>query len=98
MVSPLGSVALIILGTIAIGSAELMTMVSVIFIGWLLIFGGLFEIVHGFARRAWGGFFINLMGGLLYAVTGTPDGLASGYSRHHADLHDRDAADRRWHL
>ncbi len=62
--------ALIILGTIAIGSAELMTMVSVIFIGWLLIFGGLFEIVHGFARRAWGGFFINLMGGLLYTVTG----------------------------
>lgn len=63
-------VALIIIGTIAIGSAELMTMVSVIFLGWLLIFAGLFEIVHGFARRAWGGFFINLMGGLLYAVTG----------------------------
>jgi len=62
--------ALIILGTIAIGSAEIMTMVSVIFLGWLLIFAGLFEVVHGFARRAWGGFFINLMGGLLYAVTG----------------------------
>ena len=63
-------VALIVLGTIAIGSAELMTMVSVIFLGWILIFAGLFEIVHGFARRAWGGFFVNLMGGLLYAVTG----------------------------
>jgi uncharacterized membrane protein HdeD (DUF308 family) len=63
-------VALIIIGTIAIGSAELMTMVSVILLGWLLIFAGLFEVVHGFARRAWGGFFINLMGGLLYAVTG----------------------------
>ncbi|MFZ2060009.1 MAG: HdeD family acid-resistance protein [Candidatus Binatus sp.] len=63
-------VALIILGTIAIGSAEVMTMVSVMLIGWLLLFGGLFEIVHGFARRAWGGFFVNLMSGLLYAVTG----------------------------
>ena len=63
-------VALIILGTIAIGSAELMTMVSMMLFGWLLIFGGLFEVVHGFARRAWGGFFVNLMGGLLYAVTG----------------------------
>ena len=62
--------ALIVIGTIAIGSAGLMTMVSVIFLGWLLIFGGLFEIIHGFARRAWGGFFINLMGGALYAVTG----------------------------
>ncbi len=65
----LGAV-LIVIGTIAIGSVELMTMVSVIFLGWLLIFGGLFEIIHGFARRAWGGFFINLMGGALYAVTG----------------------------
>jgi len=63
-------VMLIVIGTIAIGSAGLMTIVSVIFLGWLLIFGGLFEIIHGFARRAWGGFFINLMGGALYAVTG----------------------------
>jgi len=63
-------IVLIILGSIAIGSAELMTMVSVLLFGWLLIFAGLFEIIHGFARRAWGGFFINLMGGLLYGVTG----------------------------
>ncbi|HEY6418491.1 MAG TPA: HdeD family acid-resistance protein [Candidatus Binataceae bacterium] len=63
-------VALIIIGTIAIGMAEFMTLFSVIFIGWLLIFGGLFEVVHGFARRRWDGFFINLMGGVLYAVTG----------------------------
>ena len=63
-------IALIILGSIAIGSAELMTVVSILLFGWLLIFAGLFEIVHAFARRAWGGFIINLMGGLLYAVTG----------------------------
>lgn len=63
-------IALIILGSIAIGSAELMTVVSVLLFGWLLIFAGIFEIVHGFARRAWGGFFINMIGGLLYAVTG----------------------------
>jgi uncharacterized membrane protein HdeD (DUF308 family) len=63
-------VALIIIGTLAIGSAELMTMVSVMLLGWLLIFGGLFEVIHGIARRRWGGFFINLMGGALYTVTG----------------------------
>jgi uncharacterized membrane protein HdeD (DUF308 family) len=62
--------ALIILGTIAIGIAEVMTIVSVLFLGWILLFAGIFEVVHGFARRAWGGFFVNLMGGLLYAVTG----------------------------
>src|SRR5271154_1787763 len=38
-------VALIIIGTLAIGSAELMTMVSVMLLGWLLIFGGLFEVI-----------------------------------------------------
>ena len=91
-------VALIILGTIAIGSAEVMTMVSVMLIGWLLLFGGLFEVVHGFARRAWGGFFVNLMGGLLYAGDRTADGHASGSRRGDADLHDRDAADSRRHL
>ena len=63
-------VALIIFGTIAIGIAEVMTIVSVLFLGWILLFAGIFEVVHGFARRAWGGFFVNLMGGLLYAVTG----------------------------
>jgi uncharacterized membrane protein HdeD (DUF308 family) len=63
-------VILIVFGVIAIGSAELMTMVSVLLFGWLLLFAGIFEIVHGFARRAWGGFFVNLMAGLLYAVTG----------------------------
>jgi uncharacterized membrane protein HdeD (DUF308 family) len=63
-------IILIVLGVIAIGSAELMTMVSVLLFGWLLLFAGIFEIIHGFARRAWGGFFVNLMAGLLYAVTG----------------------------
>ncbi|HXN13150.1 MAG TPA: HdeD family acid-resistance protein [Candidatus Acidoferrales bacterium] len=63
-------VALIIFGTIAIGIAEVMTIVSVLFLGWILLFAGVFEVIHGFARRAWGGFFVNLMGGLLYAVTG----------------------------
>ena len=63
-------VALIIFGTIAIGIAEVMTIVSVLFLGWILLFAGVFEVIHGFARLAWGGFFVNLMGGLLYAVTG----------------------------
>ena len=91
-------VALIILGTIAIGSAEVMTMVSVMFLGWLLLFAGLFEVVHGFARRAWGGFFVNLMGGLLYAGDRLPDDHSSGSRGGDAHLHDRDAADSRRHL
>ncbi len=63
-------IALVILGMIAIGYAVEMTIVSVLFLGWLLIIGGIFEVIHGFSRRQWSGFFINLLGGVLYAVAG----------------------------
>lgn len=63
-------IALIVIGVIAIGSAAEMTIVSVMFFGILLILAGLFEVIHGFARRAWSGFFINLLAGVLYAVAG----------------------------
>src|ERR1700739_2981418 len=53
-------IALVILGMIAIGYAVAMTIVSVLFLGWLLIIGGVFEVFHGFSRRPWSGFFINL--------------------------------------
>jgi uncharacterized membrane protein HdeD (DUF308 family) len=63
-------IALVILGMVAIGYAVEMTIVSVMFLGWLLIIGGVFEVIHGFSRRPWSGFFINLAGGVLYAVAG----------------------------
>ncbi|HTQ23715.1 MAG TPA: HdeD family acid-resistance protein [Candidatus Binataceae bacterium] len=63
-------IALVILGIVAIGSAVAMTIVSVLFLGWLLIIGGIFEVIHGFSHRPWSGFFINLLGGVLYAVAG----------------------------
>ena len=63
-------IALVIIGMIAIGYAVEMTIVSVLFLGWLLIIAGLFEVIHGFTRRPWSGFFINLLGGVLYAVAG----------------------------
>jgi uncharacterized membrane protein HdeD (DUF308 family) len=63
-------IALVILGMVAIGSAVAMTIVSVVFLGCLLIIGGIFEVIHGFSHRPWSGFFINLLGGVLYAVAG----------------------------
>src|SRR5205823_1993123 len=63
-------VALIIIGCLAIGSAAIATLVSMIILGWLLLIAGIFEIVHGFARRRWSGFFVNLLGGALYAMAG----------------------------
>ena len=63
-------IALVILGMVAIGYTVEMTIVSMMFLGWLLIIAGLFEVIHGFTRRPWSGFFVNLLGGVLYAVAG----------------------------
>ena len=47
-----------------------MTVFSVIMLGWLLIIGGVTSIFHAFVERQWGGFIIDLLTGLLYAVVG----------------------------
>lgn len=61
---------LVILGAVAIGSSVFVTLASVIFFGWLLVIGGVLEAVHGFARRRWSGFFLDLLFGLLYVIVG----------------------------
>lgn len=63
-------ILLIICGAIALGATFEMTMVSMVFLGWLLVISGIVEVVHGFSRRGWGGFFVNLLGGILYAIAG----------------------------
>ena len=64
-------IVLIVLGTIALGSALVMTITSVFFFGWILIIGGVLEAVHAFWReKGWGGFFLDLLTGILYVVAG----------------------------
>ena len=63
-------IVLIILGAIAIGSAFLMTIASVFLFGWILIIGGVMEVVHAFWHKRWAGFFLDLLTGLLYVVVG----------------------------
>jgi uncharacterized membrane protein HdeD (DUF308 family) len=63
-------IVLILLGTVALGSAVLMTIASVLLFGTLLIVGGALQAVHAFWRRGWNGFFIDLLGGVLYLVVG----------------------------
>ncbi len=60
----------IILGMIAVGSSVAMTIISVIFFGWLLIVGGILSVVHSFWEKRWSGFFIDLVTGILYVVVG----------------------------
>ena len=63
-------IVLIILGAIAIGSAFLMTIASVFLFGWILIIGGVMEVVHAFWHKRWAGFFLDLLTGVLYVVVG----------------------------
>lgn len=62
--------ALVVLGFIAIGYSAATAVVTALFIGWLLVIGGVAQIVHGFWRREWGGFFLDLAFGVLYFVVG----------------------------
>jgi uncharacterized membrane protein HdeD (DUF308 family) len=63
-------VLLIVLGTIALGQALLMTLATMVFVGWLMIIGGVVECVQAFSCSKWSGFFIDLLTGILYAVVG----------------------------
>lgn len=61
---------MILAGLIAIGSAVFATVFSVMMLGWMLIFTGVIEAAHSFGCKNWGGFFVNLLSGILYTVVG----------------------------
>ncbi len=63
-------IVLIILGVIALAYNAFTTIASVLVFGWLLMIGGVIEIVHGFQTHRWGGFFLHLLAGLLFLVAG----------------------------
>jgi uncharacterized membrane protein HdeD (DUF308 family) len=63
-------VALIVTALIVLGHLMAATLISTILIGAMLTVAGLFQIMHAFAERAWGGFALSLLVGLLYLATG----------------------------
>lgn len=63
-------VLFVLLGFLAIGSATLVTVTSMIFLGSLLLVGGVVQIGYTFSIRQWSGFFLSLLSGILYAVVG----------------------------
>jgi uncharacterized membrane protein HdeD (DUF308 family) len=63
-------IAQVALGTIAVGAACVMTVLSILLLGWLLLIGGVFSAVSAFWEKAWRGFFIDLVMGVLYFVAG----------------------------
>ena len=51
------------LGTVALGSSVFMTLATMVFVGWLMIGGGVMEAIHAFTVKDWGGFFMDLLSG-----------------------------------
>jgi uncharacterized membrane protein HdeD (DUF308 family) len=63
-------VGLVVLGCAALGSAVIASLATAVFIGVLMLAGGVAEVVGAFWCRAWSGFFFHLLAGLLSAVVG----------------------------
>jgi uncharacterized membrane protein HdeD (DUF308 family) len=63
-------VALVLVGAAAVIYACLATAVVVVVFGYLLLAGGIVEIVNAFLAGSWRGFFLNLLSGILHLVVG----------------------------
>ena len=63
-------VALTVLGVLAIGAAMLTTVLSMTILGWMLIVGGVVQIVHAFSSPRWRGVVLSLLEGVVYGVVG----------------------------
>jgi uncharacterized membrane protein HdeD (DUF308 family) len=60
----------ILAGMFALTDVVAFTLVSVIFIGAMLLVSGVFQIIHSFATKTWGQFGLSLVMGVLYMAGG----------------------------
>lgn len=63
-------IILLVLGVVALVGARFLTLATMVFLGALLIFVGALQMLHAYAYRRWGGFFVDLLAGILYLVIG----------------------------
>ena len=63
-------VVLILVGTAAILFPFLSTLSTEIFVGWLLVIGGIVQIVHAFRAKEWSGFLWEVLIGVLEVAAG----------------------------
>ena len=59
-------IVMLVAGFLVLGDVTLFTVVSTIFIGWLSIVAGAFEIATAFWSKKWSGFFWQILLGALY--------------------------------
>src|SRR6266478_1797683 len=63
-------IIMIVFGMIALAIMPAATIGTVLILGWLMIFSGIVEAIHGFQVRSWGGFFLHLLGGIVGVLIG----------------------------
>lgn len=63
-------VVFVALGAVAMGDLFYATIAAVFYIGVLMTVAGVLQVLHAFRVWTWGGFFLWLVSGLLYAVAG----------------------------
>jgi len=63
-------IALVMFGTIAIAAPVLFTGTTLLFLGWLLIFGGIVQTIYSFWTIKEGNFLMELLIGILYLIFG----------------------------
>ena len=57
-------------GVFALGDVVAFTLLSVIFIGAMLLVGGICQVIHAFMTREWSAFLFNILAGALYVIGG----------------------------
>lgn len=63
-------IAMVILGVGAIASPFLITVAAKIFLGWLLLIGGVLQVIFALSAKKFGEFFLDLLFGVLFVVSG----------------------------
>lgn len=63
-------IAFIVLGFIALAHVLASTVVTALYVGALILVGGVVQVIHAFRVQGWGRFFYWLLAGLLYVVAG----------------------------
>lgn len=63
-------IVFVLLGTIGVGMAVMLTLVSVLYIGVMIIIGGAAQCIHAFKGRGWKSVLPSAITGLLYLVVG----------------------------
>lgn len=63
-------IALILLGIVAVIFPVVTTIAVKVFLGWIILIGGLATAFHAFSTQKWSAFFYNLLVGVLYVLVG----------------------------